>query len=84
MNRSRVAYFPSGVLVYFPSGAPNLHLLVCYLERQGVSRVLGELKAKQVVEFWATDHYTWVYRQVLDRGSDIAAILKARQLLPAR
>ena len=61
-----------------------LHLLVCYLERQGVSRVLGELKAKQVVEFWATDHYTWVYRQVLDRGSDIAAILNARQLIPAR
>lgn len=61
-----------------------LHLLVCYLERQGVSRVLGELKAMQVIEFWATDHYTWVYRQVLDRGSDIAAILNARQLLPAR
>jgi len=61
-----------------------LHLLVCYLERQGVSRVLGELKAKQVIEFWATDHYTWVYRQVLDRGPEIAAILKARQLLPAR
>ena len=34
-----------------------LHLLVCFLERQGVSRVLGELKAKQVIEFWATDHY---------------------------
>ena len=61
-----------------------LHLLVCFLERQGVSRVLGELKAQQVIEFWATDHYTWVYRQVLDHGQDIAAILKTRQLLPAR
>lgn len=61
-----------------------LHLLVCYLERQGVSQVLGELKAKQVIEFWATDHYTWVYRQVLDRGSDIAPVLKTRELIPAR
>ena len=49
-----------------------------------MSRVLGELKAKQVIEFWATDHYTWVYLQVLDHGQDIAAILKTRQLLPAR
>src|SRR5713226_3447710 len=34
-----------------------LHLLVCYLERQVDLRVLGELKTKQVMEFWATDHY---------------------------
>jgi hypothetical protein len=61
-----------------------LHLLVCFLEWQGVSQVLGELKARQVVEFWATDHYTWVYRQVLDRGQEIAAVLRARELLPAR
>jgi hypothetical protein len=31
-----------------------LHLLVCYLEQQAVLRVLGELKAKQVMDFWAT------------------------------
>lgn len=61
-----------------------LHLLVCFLERQGVARALGELKAKQVFEFWATDHYTWVYRQVLDHGQEIAAILKTRELLPSR
>lgn len=61
-----------------------LHLLVGFLEWRGVSQVLGELTSRQVIEFWASDHYTWVYRQVLDRGQDIAAILKARELLPAR
>lgn len=61
-----------------------LHLLVCHLEHQGVSRVLGELKAKQITEFWATDHYTWVYRKVLDQGQDIARVLEARHLMPSR
>ena len=61
-----------------------LHLLVCFLEQDAVSHLLGELKAKQVMEFWATDHYTWVYRQVLDRGPEIASVLRARQLQHAR
>ena len=37
-----------------------LHVLVCYLEQQADLQLLGELKTRQVMEFWATDHYTWV------------------------
>lgn len=61
-----------------------LHLLVCYLEQQGVLRILGELKAKQVMDFWATDHYTWVYQTVISRSPDIGQILRNRKLIPAR
>ena len=30
----------------------------------------GKLRARQVMEFWASDHYTWVYQTVLDGGSE--------------
>jgi hypothetical protein len=29
--------------------------------------LLGELKARQVMDFWATDHYTWIYKTVVNR-----------------
>jgi hypothetical protein len=59
-----------------------LHLLVCYLEYRADQQLLGELKTRQVMEFWATDHYTWVYRTVLERTRDIAAILTKDKLIP--
>ena len=61
-----------------------LHLLVCYLEQQADLRVLGELKTKQVMDFWATDHYTWVYEMVIGRSREIGQIMRERKLLPAR
>lgn len=61
-----------------------LHLLVCYLEQQADRQLLGELKTKQVMDFWATDHYTWVYKTVIDRSQDIGAIIRNRKLMPAR
>ena len=59
-----------------------LHLLVCYLEQQAVVRVLGELKAKHVMDFWATDHYTWVYQTVISRSHEIGVIMRERKLMP--
>ncbi|HJZ71031.1 MAG TPA: hypothetical protein VKE51_04780 [Vicinamibacterales bacterium] len=69
-----------------PEGAQDehstyLHLLDCYLEYRAVQQLLGELKARQVMEFWATDHYTWVYRTVLDRSRDIGAVMAKHKLL---
>jgi hypothetical protein len=61
-----------------------LHLLVCYLEQQADLQLLGELKTKQVMDFWATDHYTWVYQTVLSRSRDIGQIMRDRKLMPAR
>ena len=61
-----------------------LHLLVCYLEQQADLRVLGELKTKQVMDFWATDHYTWVYQMAIGRSREIGQILRDRKLIPPR
>jgi hypothetical protein len=61
-----------------------LHLLVCYLEQQADIRLLGELKTKQVMDFWATDHYTWVYQTVIARSREIGQIMRERKLMPAR
>jgi len=42
-----------------------LHLIVNYLEFQAMKELLGDRQAKEVFDFWATDHYTWIYRTVL-------------------
>jgi hypothetical protein len=61
-----------------------LHLLVCYLEQQAVLRLFAELKAKQVMDFWAADHYTWVYKTVLERSRDIGTVMRDHKLVAAR
>jgi hypothetical protein len=61
-----------------------LHLLVCYLEQQADIRLLGELGTKHVMDFWATDHYTWVYQTVIGRSREIGQIVRDRKLMPAR
>jgi len=70
-----------------PEGAQDenstyLHLLVCYLEYRADQQLLGELKARQVMDFWATDHYTWVYKTVFERPRDISKILAKYKLVP--
>jgi hypothetical protein len=69
----------------FPEGARDenstyLHLLVNTLEHAAIRELLGELKARQVMEFWATDHYTWIYRQVLTEGRKIREVLVKHKL----
>jgi len=70
-----------------PAGANGeestyLHLIVCFLEYQADQQLLGELKARQVMEFWATDHYTWVYKTVVERERDLAGVLAKHKLIP--
>jgi hypothetical protein len=57
------------------------HLIVCYLEKRALQQLLGELRSKQVMEFWATDHYTWIYDKVIHRGFDLYQILDRHGLL---
>jgi hypothetical protein len=42
----------------------------------------GELKAKQVMDFWAADHYTWVYKTVRDRPRNIGNIMFKHKMIP--
>ena len=81
------ALFPK-VPVGFPEGAESedstyLHLLVNYLEYRADKELLGELKARQVMDFWSTDHYRWVYKTVLERTRDIGNIALKYKLVPA-
>ena len=83
--RSMFPKVPAG----FPEGARDeestyKHLLVCYLEYQADRALLGELKARQVMEFWATDHYTWVYRTVLERERELGTLMRKHKLLPVQ
>jgi hypothetical protein len=74
-----------------PVGAPEgardeesgyLHLIVNYLEYRAAQELLGELKARQVMEFWSNDHYTWIYRTVLSDGRQIGRLLFQHKLVP--
>ncbi|HEV8371143.1 MAG TPA: hypothetical protein VGQ39_24580 [Pyrinomonadaceae bacterium] len=80
--------FPK-VPIGFPEGGDSeewtyKHILVCYLEYQAITGLLGELKARQVVEFWATDHYTWIYKTVLEREREIGSLMRKHKLFPVR
>ena len=59
-----------------------IHILVNYLEYRADKELLGELRAKQLIEFWTTDHYEWMYKTVLARGRDIGAIMFKYKLVP--
>jgi hypothetical protein len=60
------------------------HLLVNYLEYRADRELLGEMKARQVMEFWTTDHYTWIYKTVLERARDIGTIAFKFKLVPGQ
>lgn len=74
------------VPVGFPEGAQDeessyLHLLVCYLEYQADKELFGKLKARQIMEFWTTDHYTWIYKQVLGEERIIGTVIRKYKLM---
>ncbi len=51
-----------------------LHLIVCYLELQVLTELLGEPRARQQLERWT--HYTWVYRTVLTDTERIRSLVR--------
>jgi hypothetical protein len=72
--------------VGFPEGSNDErgnyeHLAVVYLEYRADRQLLGELRAREVMEFWSHDHYTWIYRTVLEQARDIGEILLKQGLL---
>lgn len=73
--------------VNFPEGASDeestyLHLIVIYLEYRADRELLGELKARQVMDFWATDHYMWIYKTVLEHAREIGNVALKHKLIP--
>jgi len=76
--------YPS-VPIGYPDGAKDtestyLHLLVCQLEQQADRVVLGDKRTTEVMQFWAGDHYRWVYRTVIQDEAKIEDVLKRHHL----
>ena len=42
-----------------------LHILVCYLEYHALSKVIGEEKALEHMQFMTTQHYTWIFKTII-------------------
>jgi uncharacterized protein len=68
-----------------PEGARDeestyLHLLVCLLELDATAEVFGEAPARRALGRWR--HYTWVYREVLERPEPLRRIARAHGLRP--
>jgi hypothetical protein len=51
----------------------HLHLLVCSLEYEGLERKIGRGKAERMLS--KMNHYTWIYRTVVDDRKELRAIL---------
>jgi hypothetical protein len=72
-----------------PSGPPEgardrystyLHLIVCYLEYEGMKELVGAEKAKQVIEESSKRYYKWVYRTVISEEGKLKAVMEKQGL----
>lgn len=73
------------VPVGYPDGANDeestyLHLIDCYLEMEADRDLMGRDRALAVMNFWAGDHYRWVYKTVMKDESTIAAVIDKEHL----
>lgn len=59
-----------------------VHLIICHLEYRAARQTFGELKALQIINFLATDHYKWNYRTILERRNDVGKIIAKHKLNP--
>jgi len=77
--------FPK-VAVGHPAGARDeyssyLHIVVCFLELDAMRQLLSEARYQKIVEFWQRDHYTQIYKLVIEHNDDIAVLINQYKLL---
>jgi len=70
MADSVFKWYPK-VPIDFPEGGGTeqgtyIHILTNYLEYHCLAEVIGKEAAKKHIEFMCTQHYTWIYKTVLD------------------
>jgi hypothetical protein len=72
-----------------PSGPPEgardkdstyLHLIVCYLEYEGMKELVGQEKAKEVMRALSQYLYKWIYRTVLEEELKIKKVIEKYNL----
>jgi lysophospholipase L1-like esterase len=57
-----------------------LHLVTCYLEMQADRDVMGPGRAQAVMNFWAGDHYRWIYKTVMQDKETIHKVIEQEKL----
>ena len=82
------ALYPK-IPVGYPEGSSDAdgnyeHLLVIYLEYRADQDLMGELKAREVMQFLANDHYTWLYAKVLAEPRVIGELVRKYHLVPGK
>ena len=45
-----------------------------------MKELVGLVQAKEVFDFWTTDHYTWIYKTVLAAEDKIRVIIEKHKL----
>jgi hypothetical protein len=83
MDELRVLY--PRIPVGYPEGASDEeanyeHLIVIYLEYQAVKELLGQSRARKVMDDWARDHYTWLVKKVVRDEARIKTIVQKHGL----
>jgi hypothetical protein len=76
--------FP-GLPVGHPRGGDSdassyLHVVVNFLEWRALRDLVGDERARAVMEFWCNDHYTELYRLVLTEEDEIARVVKTNAI----
>lgn len=56
-----------------------VHLIVCWLEYDAMTELVGQEKAQQILS--TADHYRWIYARVLHDTEEIGSILGRHALL---
>jgi hypothetical protein len=59
-----------------------LHIIVCYAEWQKMKRLVGEERAREVMEFWVGDHYRAIYKLVIANEAEVGAVVQRHHLWP--
>ncbi|PYV68926.1 MAG: hypothetical protein DMG97_23385, partial [Acidobacteria bacterium] len=57
-----------------------LHLVTCYLEMQADRDLIGPERTQAVMNFWASDHYRWIYKTVMHDESTIRTVIEQEKL----
>ena len=73
------------VPVGYPDGSDDeegtyLHLITCFLEMHADRELIGPDRTVAVMNFWAGDHYRWVYRTVMQDEAKIRHIVQQEKL----
>ena len=62
-------------------GDTYLHLVIGWLEYSALIHLIGQSRARDVMNFWCEDHFTWVYAQVMDDYEKIGGIIHKHELV---